>query len=130
MKIVFKNLEKSELAREAVHERFAGFFLKFPEISANDFQVTLEMENSPHQTGPDFFNVKVLIQKGKYAGVLVKKSRSNLYQALADVCEHLLESLNRHGDKQRIRKIQQGRSEKVKIKKKTWTEDEPEPLSN
>ena len=126
MKIVFKNLEKSELAREAVHERFAGFFMKFPDLSAGEFQVTLEMENSPHHAGPDMFNVKVLIQKGRYAGVLVKKSRSNLYEALADVCEHLLESLNRHGDKRRVKKLQQARDQKIKVKKKNFPEDHPD----
>ena len=130
MKINFKNLEKSELAREAVHERFAGFFVKFPELSANEIQVTLEMENSPHHAGPDLFNVKVHIQKGKYSGVVVKKSRTNLYEALADVCEHLLESLNRHGDRKRVKRIHQARNEKVKIKQKLMEEDSSESLSS
>lgn len=122
MKINFKNLEKSELAREAVNERFAGFFVKFPDLSASDLHITLEMENSPHHAGPDLFNVKVHVHKGKYSGVVVKKSRTNLYEALADVCEHLLESLNRHGDRKRVRRLHQARSEKVKIKEKSLSE--------
>jgi ribosome-associated translation inhibitor RaiA len=103
IQIKFKNLDKSELAKEAVIERIEALSEKFEDLGRCRIVVTLEMENSPAQPGPDLFNVKLHIANGRFAGITVTKSDSNLYKALADMVDHMLEKLNRTGDKERVR---------------------------
>jgi ribosome-associated translation inhibitor RaiA len=102
IKITFKNLASSELAREATEERILGLVEKFEDLRKSRIQVTLEMQNSPLQAGPDLFNVKVQIVGARYAGLRIEKAAPSLYVALADVSDHLLEMLNRFGDKRRV----------------------------
>ena len=101
--VAFKNLEKSELARDAVIERLDHLVDKFENLKVSHIRVTLEMENSPTQAGPDLFSVKVQVRGGIYDGVKITKSSSSLYVALADVADHLLEVLNRFTDKLRVK---------------------------
>ena len=101
--VKFKNLKKSELVSYSVIDRVSVLVEKFPDLREGKIRITLEMENSPAQAGPDYFKVKVYISRGRYGGVIVEKSSSNLYVALADVIDHLLEKLNRFGDKNRVR---------------------------
>lgn len=101
--VIFRNLEKSELAKEIVNERLQGLMEKFPELGEHTLNVTLSMQNSPTQSGPDFFTVKVYINGPKFMNLSIEKSAPNLYLSLAEVCDHLLELLNRDGDKKRVR---------------------------
>ena len=109
IQIKFKNLEKSELARESVLVRIESLVEKFEDLKKSKIQVTLEMENSPLQAGPDLFKVKLHVSRGRYDGITVEKSDGNLYSALAEVLEHMLEVLNRYGDKVRVRQRKQAR---------------------
>lgn len=102
MRIVFRNLEKSEIAKEAVEERLGDMVEKFPKLKDHRITVTLFMENSPTQPGPDSFGVKVLIQGSVFKTISLCKTSPSLYLALADVREHLLEVLNRFGDRARV----------------------------
>lgn len=102
MWIVFRNLEKSEIAREAVKERLGDMLAKFPKLEGHRIIVTLFMDNSPEQPGPDSFGVKVLIQGNKFKTISLCKTSPSLFSALADVRDHLLEVLNRFGDKTRV----------------------------
>ena len=102
IQIKFKNLEKSELVQNSTMEKIEAFVEKFPDLSESKVQVTLEMENSRLQAGPDLFKVKIHIIRGRYDGVTIEKSKPNLYVALAEVTDHLLEVLNRLGDKERV----------------------------
>ncbi len=101
--IKFKNLDKSEMAREAATERMESMIEKFPDLLKSRISVTLEMANSPVQSGPDLFHVKVHVNGGKYNGVRLEKSAPNLYLALADVVDRMLEKLNRFGDRSRVK---------------------------
>lgn len=103
IQIKFKNLEKSELAKEAVAERVKALVDKFEDLLESRITVTLEMENSPTQAGPDVFNVKLHVSRGRFDGTTVTKSHSNLYVALADLIDHMLEKLNRTGDRARVK---------------------------
>ena len=103
IQVKFKNLEKSEMAREAAQDRIEALIVKFPDLKTSKIQVTLEMENSPIQAGPDLFKVKCHVSGARYDGVTVEKKDSNIYVALADVIEHMLEKLNRFGDKVRVK---------------------------
>ena len=109
IKVVFNNLERSTLAKEAVEEKLEQVIARFPDLATSTFHVNLAMENSPSQKGPDLFRVKVRIERGKYQGVLLEKKSTNLYTALADVAERLLERLNRFGDKARVKARNQER---------------------
>lgn len=107
--IKYKNLEKSEIAQDAVQTRLEALTEKFPTLLESKMQVTLEMENSPTQAGPDLFKVKVYVSRGRYHGLAIEKSNSNLYVALADVADHMLEVLNRFGDKARVKERRMAR---------------------
>ncbi len=101
--VVFKNLDKSNLIKETVITRLQDTTDRFPDLAGHRITVTLSMENSPQQAGPDHFTVKVHVRGKKYRDVLIEKSAMNLYLALADVNEHLLERLNRMGDRTRVK---------------------------
>lgn len=103
LRIKFKNLDRSELAREAVLERMEAMTRKFEDLRQSRITVTLEMENSPTQAGPDRFRVKLFIAGGRFEGLTISKSDANLYKALAELTDHMLESLNRVGRKGRVR---------------------------
>lgn len=109
IQIKFKNLEKSEMAREVVKDRIDTLVDKFPDLSKSKIQVTLEMENSPTQAGPDLFKIKLHLSSGRYKNITVEKASSNLYVALADVVDHMLEVLNRFGDKARVKERRNAR---------------------
>lgn len=83
--VKFKNLQKSDLVLKAVHERVENLIEKFPDLEKSNIQVTLEMENSPTQAGPDLFKVKLHISNARYDGITIEKADPNLYVALADV---------------------------------------------
>ena len=110
LKIVFKNLDRSELAKEAVTDKLQPVINKFPDLLDCRIDVTLEMHNSLQQPGPDVFAVALHISSGKYRGTRLTKSASNLYMALADLAEHLLEKLNRAGDRSRVKLRNQARA--------------------
>ena len=109
IQIKFKNLEKSEMAKAAVHERIELLINKFPYLSESKIQVTLEMENSPLQAGPDLFKVKLHVSRGRYDGITVEKNEPSLFVALAEVSGHMLEVLNRFGDKARVKERKNAR---------------------
>jgi ribosome-associated translation inhibitor RaiA len=100
--VKFKNLEKSDLAGQAARERVQSLVDKFESLKKSRITVTLEMENSPTQAGPDLFSVKLHVSGGAYDGIRVKKSDANLYKALADLDDHMLERFNRASDRERV----------------------------
>lgn len=106
----FKNLEPSEMAREAVYERLAVVIEKFVDLQSCKIKVTIEMHNGPHQAGPDLFSATVQIQSGRFRGVRISRSSANLYVAFAELADRLLERLNRHGDKIRVTSRRRTRS--------------------
>lgn len=103
IKVIFKNLKKSELAKDAAVERILSIVDKFPDLKQSRITVTLEMQNSPFQAGPDLFTVKMHISGGRYSDIRMEKSAPNLYAALASLTEHMLEKLNRFGDRARVK---------------------------
>lgn len=103
IQIKFKKLDKSELAREIVTERIEALVEKFEDLKNCRIMITLEMENSPTQSGPDLFKVKLHVSNGRFGGTTVTKSDSSLYKALAEMMDHMLEKLNRAGDRERVR---------------------------
>lgn len=111
IKVIFKNLDKSELAQEAALVRLESLIEKFPDLDGSQIHVTLEMQNSPHQAGPDLFTVRVHVINGRYRGVRLERSASSLYVALADLSDRMLERLNRVGDRARVQERNRARQE-------------------
>lgn len=109
IQVKFKNLERSEMVRELVQDRVQALIDKFPDLNKSRILVTLEMENSPTQAGPDLFKVKLHVSQGRYSGVTLTKKNSNLYVALAEVIDNMLENLNRFGDRARVKDIKKAR---------------------
>ena len=103
VQVKFRNLEKSELAVSAVTERMEAIRHKFPALEPSRMRVTVEMESSLDQPGPDLFRVKLHVVRGRFDGITAEKSNSNLFAALADLSDHLLEVFNRSGNKARVR---------------------------
>jgi len=105
MKVVFRNMERSELAKDAVIERIGPVMEKFPALKKESLTITMTMHNSPIQAGPDLFAVKFACQSGDFRGIVLEKSAPNLYVALADLSDHLLERLKRFSDRKRGRRV-------------------------
>jgi ribosome-associated translation inhibitor RaiA len=109
VKIIFRNLEESELAKDITFERVLSIVDRFPELDQHKMSVTLSMDNSPLKPGPDLFKVKLLINGKKFKNITLEKSAASLYTALAKVVEQALERLNRFGDRQRVKNRNQAR---------------------
>jgi ribosome-associated translation inhibitor RaiA len=109
MKIVFKNLKNSDLVSRAVKDRFAPLLDKFPQLQSHRLTVTLEMENSPVKPGRDSFSAKVLVDGRKFHSLNLRRRSNNLYAALAEVTDGMLELLSRAGQKNRMRRRREQR---------------------
>ncbi len=109
VKVIFKDLERSELAKDAAIEHVQTLISRFPDLEDSKITMTLSMDNSPTQPGPDLFAVKFQCKSGKYKGVILEKYASNYYKALALLSENLLERLNRFGDKKRVQNRKKAR---------------------
>ncbi|MBS1985889.1 MAG: hypothetical protein JST16_17145 [Bdellovibrionales bacterium] len=103
IQIVFKDLERSELARDILLNRLTEALSKFPDLDDHRLVLTLSCENSAFQPGPDLFGVKLHVRGPKFPNLLLEKKSANLYIAAADLNEALLELLNRARDKSRVK---------------------------
>lgn len=109
IQVVFKNFQKSESVFHAVHERVEALVTKFSHLQNSKIKVTLEMENSAFQAGPDLFKVKLHVSGGRYDKIIVEKADSNLYAALAELVDHMHEVFNRFGDRERVKNRKKAR---------------------
>lgn len=107
--VKFKNMKRSELAKNIAIERIADAVTKFPKGRPKSVVVTLGMENSPTKAGPDLFKVRTEIIGGRYHGLILEKEASDLYRAVAEVSDGLLERLNRFSDRVRTKARRQNR---------------------
>ncbi len=126
IQVKFKNLDRSSMIRESVIARVEPLVDKFIDLNKSKILITLEMENSPLQAGPDLFKVKIHVSGGRYRGITVEKADLNLYVALADVMDHMLEILNRHGDRVRVK--QRKRARQIAKMLDTFEEEEVSAL--
>jgi ribosome-associated translation inhibitor RaiA len=102
MKIVFKNMEPSTLARQIVEEKLTPVIDKFPKLKLNALTVTLEMENSPAHAGPDLFTTWVVIKVPGARHLKLKRSDMNFYRAISLLSDGLMESLSqKHNENKR-----------------------------
>lgn len=109
IQVNFQNMERSDLVKEATIERLETMIERFPDLQNSNIKANLEMLNSPIHAGPDLFSVTVQISTGRYRGIQISKSAPNLYVALAEVIDRMLEKLNRFGDRNRVKSRTQAR---------------------
>ncbi len=110
IQVRFKNMESSAIAINIVRERIGEAVARFPNDRQRTVVVTLGMENSPTKRGPDLFKVRAEIIGGRYHGLILEKEAPDLYKALANVSDGLLERLNRFSDRLRIKARKQRRN--------------------
>jgi ribosome-associated translation inhibitor RaiA len=110
IKVTFKNLERSDIAENATIERLDDLIEKFPDLFGSKILVTVSMENSTSRSASEKFRIKILCTTGRYKDVVVEKSGPHFYKALADAVDHMLERLNRFGDRTRVENIKAARN--------------------
>lgn len=108
-KITYKNLDKSDLVNEIIESRIQDLLFKFSDLKSHRVAVRVSMDNSPVQVGPDSFTVQIEIQGDKFKNIFLEKTAPNLYKAVADLHDGLLERLNRKIDKVRVKSRKQAR---------------------
>lgn len=101
VKVIFKNLDKSDFVSEIVQEKIAHVLEKFPDMTRNDATVVVEMENSPTHAGKDDFKVKLIMKSPSGKPLVIQKEGPNLYQASAVLADRLFELLHRTLEKRR-----------------------------
>ncbi len=104
IQVVFKNLARSDIVKNVVEDRVRHLEEKFPELHSEKLLVTLSMENSPYQRGPDHYTVRLITRAKKFKDTVLERSAPNLYIALADVIDRALEVLHRKAEKRRERR--------------------------
>lgn len=102
VKVVFKNLNKSDIAEDIVSSKIEAVLNTFPEFKTSTATAILEMDNSRMQAGPDHFNIKLILKNNRYLPPIVfQHDASNVYQALSILTDRLFEVLHRAVDKRR-----------------------------
>lgn len=116
VKIIFKDVESSIFTRILTEERLENISKKFPQLENHTLTVTLSMENSPLQPGPDIYSVHLRVSGPKFRRVFLKKKSRSFYLAIADLSESLLEVLSRAGERSRVAQRTKARREREKLK--------------
>ena len=99
LKIVFKNMESSQLAKDVIQERISPVIDKFPSLQGHRITLTIEMENSPKQAGPDLFTVSSMVSGKTFKALKIKRCSGNFYHATAELADGLNELLGRENDR-------------------------------
>ncbi len=92
-RIVFKNMESSQLAKDFLQQKITLIIDKFPLLQGHRITITVEMENSPQQAGPDLFTLSSFVSGKNFRGLKIKKSSENFYHAAAELFDGLNELL-------------------------------------
>jgi hypothetical protein len=77
IRIFSKNMPRSELARDLVRARISGIVDKFSALRDHRITVTLEMENSPTQAGPDSFSASSVVSGRRFRALKLKRPARN-----------------------------------------------------
>lgn len=90
LKIVFKNIEPSQMARDILVERIAPILKRDPSLKECSVTIMLETENSLSQDVPDLFTLSLsAADKVNQKDLIIKKSSENFYHATASLAESL-----------------------------------------
>ncbi len=109
VRIVYKDLAPSELLSDFIQARLSPVIEKFPELETHSIHVTIGAENTIRHPGPDVFSVKVRIQGKRFQSLIIEKKATTVHVATAEICDRLVDLLNRHTDRARVRAIKKER---------------------
>lgn len=102
VRVMFKNLKKSDFIEEFLSEKVQHILSKFPEATkGGSATAVVAMENSQLHRGADLFQVKLILLLKGMKPIILQKENGNIYQAVAVLCDRLLESLHRHFERRR-----------------------------
>ncbi len=118
MKIIFKNLQKSEYIAGYIQEKIAILLEQFPKMKSHHVRFLFSKNQSKNRKAQAAFATEVIITGKYYKNIFLKKQSINLYMSLSEVLNLISHKLNNVGDKQRIKKIKSAR--KIVASKKTF----------
>lgn len=102
VRVMFKNLKKSDFIEEFLNEKVQHVLSKFPQaLKGGTATAVVSMENSQLHKGADLFQVKLILLLKGMKPIVLQKENGNIYQAVAVLCDRLLESLHRHFERRR-----------------------------
>lgn len=93
MQIKFKNLEPSQLAKEAVQEKMASLYSEYDFLNFCRIRVNIELMSNRSVDRPDLFAVSFHIVEGKCVGLKLQQSDPNLHDALGRLVEQIRQRL-------------------------------------
>jgi ribosome-associated translation inhibitor RaiA len=102
VKIVFKNLEKSDIIRKVAIARVQKALERFSDIDSLASTVVLSREHSREHAGLDEYSVKLILGAQGHRPVIVEKRAANFYQALAMVLDRAMDILHQSFAKERL----------------------------
>jgi len=94
----FLNLDRSELAKEAVEESLGPVLKHFPFVISSNIWVSLSMEHSPSNSAPDLFRVNMRLKGGAAQGVVASAEAVSLFVALSEAAQDLARELEKISD--------------------------------
>ncbi len=95
----FLNLDRSELAKEAVEESLVPVLKQFPFVINGNIRVSLSMKHSPSTSAPDLFRVIMRLKGGAAQGVVASSEAVSLFVALSEAAQELARELEKISDK-------------------------------
>jgi ribosome-associated translation inhibitor RaiA len=102
MKIVFKNGLESEFIKNAMNQHMEVLEEKHPELQQTDAIVTVKMDNSPLQAGPDSYTVNIRLIGGRnFRNISLHKTAQNFYSAMNAAFHVLAQKLSKKSEKKR-----------------------------
>lgn len=110
VKVIFKNLKKSEFVLDSVKEKIGRVLEKFPEMENASATISIEMENSPQHAGKDDFRVKLIMLSRGHKPIVIQKDSANVYQAASLLADRLFDLLHRSVEKKRDLRRAAGRT--------------------
>ena len=102
VKVIFKNLERSDLIREIASEKVEKALEKYAVVDPLASTVVLSREHSREHTGVDEFSVKLMVGARGHKPVIVEKRSTTITQALASVLDRAMDLLHQSFARERL----------------------------
>jgi len=102
VKVIFKNLEKSDLIREIAAERVQKALEKYAIVDPLSSTVILSREHSREHSGLDEYSVKLMVGARGHKPVIVEKRATTLTNALATVLDRAMDLLHQSFARERL----------------------------
>jgi ribosome-associated translation inhibitor RaiA len=111
VRVVFKNLEKSDMIRDIVGSKILHSLEKFPSLAKATATTIVSRDEARNKNGDEHFSVKLILAGNGIKPIIIEKSSNNLYQAVSIAADSAHEILHRAST--RIR-------ERTRLKQRRW----------